>query len=107
MAKVEQSNDVRNLMLKILAISLLGGLIPALLALRAKRRGKVVFWWYLLSLIITVGFLILSSFMFKGYSPEVDDTEFMLYYYAIITLIFNAISAFILFIVLFIHKPII
>lgn len=107
MTKPAQTNDVRNFILKILAISLLGGLIPAVLALRAKRRGKVVFWWYFLSLIFTVSFLALSTFMYNSYSAKVDDTEFFLYYFAVITLIFNFISAFLLLIILFIRKPII
>jgi uncharacterized membrane protein len=88
----------------VLTVSLLGGLIPAVLALRAKRNGFVVFWWFLFSLLITGYFMHLSTSLVTDNSPEGDEIEILKYYFGLITLVFNGISSLFLLLVIFIRK---
>jgi heme A synthase len=76
----------------------LGGLLFSILALRAKRKQKTVFWWFLLSLIFIAIFGFLSYSMVLTSNPTQDS---IYYYIGAISLVSNSIALIILIATLF------
>jgi hypothetical protein len=81
-----------------LIFSFLGGLTFSILALRAKRNNKTVFWWFLLALIF-IGFFGLISYSLVFTSGPNKDAGW--YYLGLSTLVANGIAVFILVVTLF------
>lgn len=69
------------------------GLLFSILALRAKKRGKVYFWWLLLSL-LSISFFGYISCLFYVYSSPIYEKEY--YYLGLSTIISNVIALLIL-----------
>jgi heme A synthase len=76
----------------------LGGLLFSILALRAKRKQKTVFWWFLLSLIFIAIFGFLSYTLVLTSSPTKDSSY---YYLGMVSLVSNSIALIILIATLF------
>jgi peptidoglycan/LPS O-acetylase OafA/YrhL len=81
-----------------LIFSFLGGLTFSILALRAKRNNKTVFWWFLLALIF-IGLFGVLSYSFVITSGPAKDPGW--YYLGLSTLVANGIAVFILLVTLF------
>jgi len=97
-----QDSSVK-ILIGYLLSSFFGGLLFAILAMRAKRRGKTVFWWFLASLIFIGVFGFLSYALFKTDSPTNNPGY---YYLGLSSLVANALAFLLLVItLLFVRRP--
>lgn len=97
--KTKQPKDYSiTMVILYLIFSFLGGLTFSILALRAKRKNKTVFWWFLLALIF-IGVFVILSYSFVLTSGPNKDAGW--YYLGLSTLVANGIATFILFATLF------
>jgi len=76
-----------------LLFSLMGGLAFSILAFRAKKNNKTVFWWFLLSLCFIAIFCTISYSLVITSGPNKDAGW---YYLGVSTLCANALALFIL-----------
>jgi hypothetical protein len=93
----DSGSPLRTLLLFLLS-SCLGGLLFSILALRAKRKQKTVFWWFLLSLIFIAIFGFLSYTLVLTSSPTKDSSY---YYLGMVSLVSNSFALIILIATLF------
>lgn len=84
-----------------LVSSFFGALIFSVLALKAKKKGKTIFWWYLLAIIFIAIFSILSYSLMATSSPSNDAPYF---YVGTVGLTSNLIALLVLIYVLTIKK---
>jgi hypothetical protein len=98
MRKVQNKDHSFLILVLYLLFSFLGGLSFSLLALRAKRRNKTVFWWFILAIIFIFFFGLISYSLVVTSSP-IKDAGW--YYLGISTLVANGVAVFILIVTLF------
>jgi len=92
----KRKEDNRNPMLLLiiyLLSSFFSGLVFAILALRAKKRGNTVLWWFLLSIICIGLFSFISYSLVYSSSPKKDAIYF---YLGLSTLATNGIACLVL-----------
>jgi len=90
--KGDNGNPMLLLVIYLLS-SFISGLVFAILALRAKKRGDTAFWWFLLS-IICIGLFSFISYSLVYTSSTSKDVFY--FYLGLSTLATNAIAVLVL-----------
>ena len=95
MVRKRKENNGKPILLLVIYLlsSFFSGLVFAILALRAKKRGNTALWWFLLSIICIGLFSFISYSLVYTSSPKKDAFYF---YLGLSTLITNGVAAIVL-----------